>query len=89
MCESDYENEKHSSARIIVFEQRAYIKIETIRSKTVSEIHAALNEACETDTVGRSTVQRWRQRFRDGVISIDTNPANETVAKDDDGFCIR
>ncbi|KAL4154328.1 hypothetical protein QTP88_000207 [Uroleucon formosanum] len=39
MCESDNESENNSSAHISVFEQRAYIKIETIRGKTVPEIH--------------------------------------------------
>jgi len=46
MCESDNESENNSSAHVSVFEQRAYIKIETIRGKTVPEIHAALNEVC-------------------------------------------
>ncbi|VVC33476.1 Ribonuclease H-like domain [Cinara cedri] len=74
MCESDNESENNSPAHISVFEQRAYIKTETIIGKTVPEIHAALNEVCGTDTVDRSTVQRWHQRFRDGRISIDNNP---------------
>ncbi|KAF0753313.1 histone-lysine N-methyltransferase SETMAR-like [Aphis craccivora] len=85
MCESDNESENNSSAHVSVFEQRAYIKIETIRGKTVPEIHAALNEVCGTDTVDRSTVQRWYQRFRDGRISIDNNPRSgrpSTVTQD-------
>ncbi|VVC24343.1 Hypothetical protein CINCED_3A013063 [Cinara cedri] len=77
MCESDNESENNSSAHISVFEQRAYIKIETIRGKTVPEIHAALNEVCGTDTVDRSTMQRWHQRFRDGRISKSSSPANK------------
>lgn len=97
MCESDNESENNSSAHISVFEQRAYIKIETIRGKTVPEIHAALNEVCGTDTVDRSTVQRWHQRFRDGRISIDNNPRSgrpSTVTQDNtneknDDFCLR
>lgn len=59
MSEGDNDSENKSSAHISVLEQRAYIKIETIRGKTVPEIHAALNEACGMDTVDRSTVQRW------------------------------
>ncbi|VVC38277.1 Double-stranded RNA-binding domain [Cinara cedri] len=71
--------------------QRAYIKIETIRGKTVPEIHAALNEVCGTDTVDRSTVQRWHQRFRDGRISIDNNPRSgrpSTVTQDNTNAAI-
>lgn len=34
-------------------EQRAYIKIETIRGETVAEIHSALCEVCEMDTMDR------------------------------------
>jgi len=68
---NDYECGNNSSAHVTVFEQRAYIEIETIRGKTVPEIHATLNEVCETDTVDRSSVQRRHQRFRDDRISID------------------
>ncbi|KAK9686062.1 hypothetical protein QE152_g37494 [Popillia japonica] len=74
MSEGDNDSENKSSAHISVLEQRAYIKIETIRGKTVPEIHAALNEACGMDTADRSTVQRWHQRFRKGRISIENNP---------------
>ncbi|VVC35793.1 Hypothetical protein CINCED_3A021583 [Cinara cedri] len=81
MCESDNESENNSSAHISVFEQRAYIKIETIRGKTVPEIHAALNEVCGTDTVDRSTVQRWHQRFRDGRIIIANNQQTKECYK--------
>ncbi|KAL4142347.1 hypothetical protein QTP88_004826 [Uroleucon formosanum] len=91
MCESDNESENNSSAHISVFEQRAYIKIETIRGKTVPEIHAALNEVCGTDTVDRSTVQRWHQRFRDGRTSIDNNPRSgrpSTVTQDNTNAAI-
>ncbi|VVC45370.1 Hypothetical protein CINCED_3A020214 [Cinara cedri] len=91
MCESDNESENNSSAHISVFEQRAYIKIETIRGKTVPEIHAALNEVCGTDTVDRSTVQRWHQRFRDGRISIDNSPRSgrpSTVTQDNTNAAI-
>lgn len=43
MSESDNESENWL-AHISVFEQRAYIEIETIGGKTVPEIHATLNE---------------------------------------------
>ncbi|VVC34278.1 Ribonuclease H-like domain [Cinara cedri] len=91
ICESNNESENNSSAHISIFEQRAYIKIETIRGKTVPEIHAALNEVCGTDTVDRSTVQRWHQRFRDGRISIDNNPRSgrpSTVTQDNTNAAI-
>jgi hypothetical protein len=51
VCESDYESKNNSSAHISVFEQRAYIKIETIHGKTILEIHVMLNYAYEMDTV--------------------------------------
>jgi len=90
MCESD-NSENNSTAHISVLEQRAYIKIQTIHGKTVPEIHAELNEVCGTDTVDRSTVQRWHQRFRDGRISIDNNPRSgrpSTVTQDNTNAAI-
>jgi len=77
MTDSDYINENNSSANISVFEQCAYIKIETIRGKTVSEIHAALNEVCGIYTVDLNTVQRWHQLFHDSRISADNNPRSD------------
>jgi len=46
MCESNYESENNLLAHISVFEYCVYIKIETVRGKTVPEIHATLNEVC-------------------------------------------
>ena len=35
-------------------DQRAYIKIETLRGKTPTEIHSSLMEVCGVETVDRS-----------------------------------
>lgn len=58
MSESNSKNENNSLAHISVFEQRAYIKINTICCKTATEIHAALYEVCEMDTMDHSLIQR-------------------------------
>ena len=55
-------------------DQRAYIKIETLRGKTPTEIHSSLMEAYGVENVGRSTISRWAQRFRDGRLSIENDP---------------
>ena len=39
-------------------DQRSYIKLETLRGKTPTEIHSALREVCGDQTVDRSTVSR-------------------------------
>ena len=39
-------------------DQRAYIKIETLRGKTPTEIHSSLMEVCGVETVDRSTISR-------------------------------
>lgn len=67
-------NENSPSGRISAIEQRAYIRIETVRGKKVPDIHAALKEACGKFTVNRSTVQRWHTKFREGRISIEDDP---------------
>ena len=46
-------------------DQRAYIKIETLRGKTPTEIHTSLMEVCGVETVDRSTISRWAHRFRE------------------------
>jgi len=38
------DNEKNPSGRISAIEQRAYIRIETVRGKNMPEIHAALKQ---------------------------------------------
>ena len=55
-------------------DQRAYIKIETLRGKTPTEIHSSLMEVCGVDTVDRSTISRWAQRFREGRLSMENDP---------------
>jgi len=39
-------------------DQRAYIKIETLRGKTPKEIHSSLMEVCGVETVDRSIISR-------------------------------
>jgi len=55
-------------------DQRAYIKIETLREKTPTEIHSSLIEVYGVETVDRSTISRWAQRFREGRLSIENDP---------------
>ena len=54
--------------------QRAYLKIETLHRKTPTEIHSSLMEVCGVETVDRSTISRWVQRFREGRLSIKNDP---------------
>jgi len=70
MTKKDYVDENNSSSNISVFEQCAYIRIETIRGKTVSEIHNALNEVCGIYTVDLNTVQRWHRLYHDHRINL-------------------
>ena len=55
-------------------DQHTYIKIETLRGKTATEIHSSLMEVCGVETVDRSTISRWAQCFREGRLSIENNP---------------
>jgi len=55
-------------------DKRAYIKIETLRGKTPTEVHSSLMEVCGVETVGRSTISRWAQRFLEGRLSIENDP---------------
>jgi len=55
-------------------DQRVYIKIETLRGKIPTEIHSSLMEVCGVETVDRSTISRWAQRFREGKLSIENDP---------------
>ena len=54
--------------------QRTYIKIETLRGKTPTEIHSSLMEVCGVEAVDRSTISRWAQRFHKGRLSIENDP---------------
>lgn len=71
--------------RVTVEEQRAYIKIETLRGKTSTEIHRALQEACQESSLDRSTVSRWNKRFREGRTSVkdDQRSGRPRTATDD------
>jgi len=51
-------------------DQRAYIKIETLRGKTPMEIHSSLMEVCGLETVDQSTISC----FREGRLSIENAP---------------
>lgn len=77
MSKIQKDNENSPSGRISAIEQRAYIRIETVRGKKVPEIHAALKEACGRFTVNRSTVQRWHTKFREGRTSIEDDPRHQ------------
>jgi len=46
------------SGTLTNYDQRAYIKIETLRRKTPTEIHSSLMEVCGVETVDRSTISR-------------------------------
>jgi hypothetical protein len=52
------------SATVTNDDQRAYIKIETLRGKSATKIHSSLMEVCGVETVGRSTISRLAQRYR-------------------------
>jgi len=52
----------------------AYIKIETLRGKTPTEIHSSLMEVCGVETVDRSTISCLAQRFRVGRLSRENDP---------------
>ena len=55
-------------------DQRAYIKIETLRGKTPMEIHSSLMEVCGVEAVDRITISRWAQRFPKGRLSTENDP---------------
>jgi len=55
-------------------DQRSYIKIETVRGQTTTEIHSALCEVCGEQTVDRSTVSCWATCFSEGRVTINDDP---------------
>lgn len=73
------------SGTVTIDEQRAYIKIETLRGKTSTEIHSALSDVCGELTVNHSTVSRWSNRFRGGRVSIndDARPRRPKTLTDE------
>ena len=54
--------------------QCVYIKIETLRGITPTEVHSSLMEVCGAETVVGSTISRWSQRFCAGRLSIENDP---------------
>jgi len=66
-------------------DQRAYIKIETLRGKIPTEIHSSLTEVCGVEAVDRSTISRWAQRFREGRLSIENDPKSGRPRTSTDG----
>jgi hypothetical protein len=63
-----------ASGTVTVGDQRSYIKIETLRGQTPTEIHIALREVCDEQTMDRSTVSRWATRLREGRVTINDDP---------------
>ena len=63
----------HVSGTVTNDDQRAYIEIETLSRKTLTEIHSSLMEVCGVETVHRSTISRWAQRFRKGRLSREND----------------
>jgi hypothetical protein len=49
-------------------------KLKHYGGKTPTEIHNSLMEVCGVETVDRSTISRWAQRFREGWLSIENDP---------------
>jgi transposase len=63
-----------ASGTVTVEDQRSYVKMETLRGQTPTEIHSALHEVCGEQTVDRSSVCRWATRFREGRVTINDDP---------------
>ncbi len=70
MSGSEENNVSGTSGRIMRFEQRAYIRIETLRGKIGWEIHEASAEACGSDTIGFTTVKQWHKLFLEGCTHV-------------------
>ena len=66
-----------ASGNVTNDDQRAYIKIETLRGKTPTEIHSSLMEVCGVETVDRSTISGWTQRFREARLRIENDLKSE------------
>ena len=61
------------SGTVTISDHKSYIKTESFRGRTPTEIHSASNEVCGEFTVDRSMVSRWANRFRGGSLSIDND----------------
>ena len=68
-----------------VEDQRSCIKTETLRSKNQTEIHSALREVFDEQTVGCKTVSRLASRFRKGCVTIndDQRPGMPKTSTDE------
>jgi len=64
------------SGRVTRHEQRAYVKIETLRGNLVPKIVSALKEVCGGDALDRSTIQRWHKRVHQGRTSLEDDPCS-------------
>ena len=82
--------EESDSGWISRSDQQSYIKIETLRGKTPTEIHNALHEVCGDSVVDRSTVSRWSSHFCEGRVSIQDDPRNgrPVTAMDDTSVAV-
>jgi len=56
---------------VTIEEQRAFVKIMTLRHVKAAEIRQALEEACGDSAMALRTVQKWVQRFQSGDGSIE------------------
>jgi hypothetical protein len=64
------------SGTVTVDDQISYIKIETLRGKTLTEIHIALREVCGAQTVNRSTISCWATGFREGRVTMNDDSSS-------------
>lgn len=62
------------SARVTNLDQRSYVKIETVRGRTPSEIFNLLREVRGDDTMDRSTISRRATKFKSGVEDVTDAP---------------
>lgn len=63
-------DDEFASEQVTVLDQRSFIKIETIRGRTPTQIYDLLREVCGDSTIDRSTISRWSQRFCQGRVNI-------------------
>ena len=55
-------------------DQRSYMKIESTRGKSATEVHTALEEACGQEALSYPTVAEWMKRFKAGRVSVTDDP---------------
>jgi transposase len=74
-----------ASNTVTVEDQKLYIKTETLRGKTPTEIHSDLCEVCGEQAVKRSAVSRLATRFREGRVTIndDQRPGRPKTSTDE------